>query len=275
MNRMLFACYGAGFNGYPLLHDIVQATKEYKAGVELTVFTKNSRFPDHMFGLMQEVVSFKDTYVTLHGPYYEVEAATEEHTPENDYFLEGYRQAFGVYRAFHAHSIVAHTNQYAFDPSMKEILLSRSLITMKKLSEMAKEAEANLLIENVGERMHGNLLYDQKLFIDLFSKLPENIGALIDIGHAILNDWDIFSVIDALGSRIRGYHIHNNDGTRDAHLPLFTEGLKYDQEKMQKLLRFMEKKTPKSEWILEYAPGMHITPGAIKLDMDKIVSCIS
>ena len=44
---------------------------------------------------------------------------------------------------------------------------------------------------------------------------------------------------------------------------------------MQKLLRFMEKKTPKSEWILEYAPGMHITPDAIKLDMDKIVNCIS
>jgi hypothetical protein len=203
------------------------------------------------------------------------EALNVNATPENDYFFEGYRQAFGIYRAFNAHSIVAHTNQYAFDPSAKEFMLSRSLVTMKKLSAMAKEAEANLLFENVGERMHGNLLYDQKLFIDLFSRLPENVGALIDIGHAMLNDWDIFSVIDALGSRIRGYHIHNNDGTKDAHLPLFTEGLKYDQAKMKKLLKFMEQKTPNSEWILEYAPGIHITPLAIKRDMDKIVTCIS
>lgn len=274
MNRMTFACYGANFDGYDLLHDIVDATKEYGAGVELTVFSKNSRRPDHIWGLMKEIVPFKDTYVTLHGPYYEVEAASKEGTPENDYFFETYRQAFGIYHAFNARSLVTHTNQYAFEESDREKMLFYSEKSMYKLATMAEEADVNLLIENVGEPAHDNVLYDQETFIKLFDKLPTSVGALIDIGHAMVNDWDIFAVIDALGTRIRGYHIHNNDGTRDQHLPLFTPGLKYSREKMVKLLKHMENKTPNAEWILEYAPGPHITPQAIKCDMDEIVACL-
>ncbi|MBR5257498.1 MAG: TIM barrel protein, partial [Clostridia bacterium] len=96
--------------------------------------------------------------------------------------------------------------------------------TMKTLAEMAEKAGVNLLIENVGEPAHQNVLYDQQTFIELFEHLPESAGALIDIGHAMVNNWDIHAVIDALGPRICGYHIHNNDGTRDQHLPLFQPG---------------------------------------------------
>ena len=274
MNRLLFACYGANFDGYGLLHDIVEETKEYGAGIELTVFSKNSRRPNHIWGLMEEVIPFKDTYITFHGPYYEVEAASEEGSEENEYFFQTYRQAFGLYHAFQAHSLVTHTNQFAFEDSQKQQKLSYSLQTMRKLSKMAEQSNVNLLIENVGEPAHQNVLYDQKAFIELFSQLPESAGALIDIGHAIVNDWDIFAVIDALGTRIRGYHIHNNDGTHDQHLPLFQTGLKYSKEQMIKLLRYMEKKTPCSEWILEYAPGKYITPENVRKDMKHIMDII-
>ena len=212
MNRMLFACYGANFNGYELLHDIVNATKEYGAGLELTDFSRNSRFPNHIWGLMKEIVPLKDTYITLHGPYYEVEAASMPGSPENEYFLECYREAFGIYHAFGAHSLVTHTNQSAFDPADKDLLMTYSKQTMTTLAKMAKEANANLLIENVGEPAHDNVMYDQKAFIELFSQLPNNVGALIDIGHAMVNDWDIFAVIDALHSGLGvelcggGYH---------------------------------------------------------------------
>lgn len=274
MNRMLFACYGANFDDYDLLHDIAAATKMYGAGIELTVFSKISRRPDHIWGLMKEIILFKDTYISFHGPYYEVEAASEKGSDENEYFLESYRIAFGIYHAFHAHSLVTHTHQYAFEPSQKEQKLFWSRVTMKTLSQMAEKAGVNLLIENVGDPTHQNVLYNQDTFIDLFQYLPESAGALIDIGHAIVNDWDIHAVIDALGSRIRGYHIHNNDGMRDQHLPLFQPGLKYDREKMVKLLRHMEEKTPNSEWILEYAPGPHSTPYAVRQDMLEIVKCL-
>ena len=274
MNRLLFACYGANFDGYELLHDIVKATSEYSAGVELTVFSKVSRRPEHVFGLMREVIPFKDTYVTLHGPYYEVEAASEEGSAENEYFFDSYRQAFGIYKAFGAHSMVVHTNQFAFDYSKRPEMMAMSKKTLTRLAKMAEEAEVNLLVENVGEPLHENVLYDQEAFIKLFDVLPESAGALIDIGHAIVNGWDLFKVIDALGARIRGYHIHNNDGTKDQHLPLFTKGLKYSNELMEDLLRYMEEKTPRSEWILEYCPGPHITPENIKADMDRIMECL-
>lgn len=274
MNRLLFACYGANFDGYEMLHDIVNATKEFKAGIELTVFSKNSRRPDHIFGLMEQIVPFKDTYITLHGPYYEVEAASEKGSKENDYFFETYRQAFGIYHAFNAHSLVTHTNQYEFDAADKEKMLSYSMETMKTLCQMAEKANVNLLIENVGEPAHNNVLYDQKTFIELFDHLPESAGALIDIGHAMVNNWDIFEVIDKLKTKIRGYHIHNNGGKKDDHLPVFYPDLCYDKEKMTRLLRHMEEKTPNSEWILEYAPGKHITPEFLKEDMKNILDCV-
>ena len=275
MSRLLFSSYGARFNDFDLMHKIVDATRELRGGIELAVFSKNSRFPDHILDLMEEVVPFKDTYITLHGPYYEVEAASEYGSPENDYFFKSYKQAFGVYHALGAHSMVVHTNQFAFDEAERERLRGYSLETMKKLATMAEDAEVNLLIENVGEPAHGNVMYSQEDFINLFSLLPKSVGALIDIGHAIVNGWDIFAVIDALGTRIRGYHIHNNDGTRDQHLPVFHPGLKYSKKEMVRLLKYMEEKTPNSEWILEYAPGDYVTPEGLLREMREIVNCIS
>ena len=274
MNRLLFGSYGANFDNYKLMHDIADATREFGAGIELAIFSKISRRPDHIFGMMREVIPFEDTYITLHGPYYEVEAASEAGSAENEYFFESYAEAFGIYRAYGAHSMVVHTNQFAFKESERSDMMKRSKATLLRLAKMAEAAGVNLLIENVGEPLHENVLYSQEDYVKLFDELPESVCALIDTGHAMVNRWNIFELIDALGSRIKGYHIHNNDGTRDQHLHVFREGLLYDREKMTKLLRYMEAKTPSADWILEYAPGPHITPNEIRSNMREIMACL-
>ena len=43
---------------------------------------------------------------------------------------------------------------------------------------------------------------------------------LLDIGHAHFNHWDIPAVIDALAPRLCAFHIHDNDGRGDTHLPI-------------------------------------------------------
>ncbi|GHV55796.1 hypothetical protein AGMMS49579_19440 [Spirochaetia bacterium] len=46
----------------------------------------------------------------------------------------------------------------------------------------------------------------------------------LDIGHAVLNGADMYEEIDAAGKDLITFHIHNNDGTEDAH-KLPTEGV--------------------------------------------------
>ena len=51
------------------------------------------------------------------------------------------------------------------------------------------------------------------------------------------NHWDIPKLISQLGTRIKGYHLHNTDGVHDLHRPMFEEGLWYTPEEMERLLR--------------------------------------
>jgi sugar phosphate isomerase/epimerase len=61
--------------------------------------------------------------------------------------------------------------------------------------------------------------------IELIDKLNSpNVCAVWDFGHANLIDggYDQAESIKALGNRIKGTHVHNNDGRQDLHLPPFT-----------------------------------------------------
>ena len=80
-----------------------------------------------------------------------------------------------------------------------------------------------MTVENVGYPLKKNLLFDYHDFIQLFSDLPEDIGCLIDTGHAMLNQWNIVESIETLVSstEYRGYHLNNNDGIHDSHYPLY------------------------------------------------------
>lgn len=46
-------------------------------------------------------------------------------------------------------------------------------------------------------------------------------GMLFDTGHANVNGWNIPSLIRTLGSRIKGFHLHDNDGMTDSHQPIY------------------------------------------------------
>ena len=72
-----------------------------------------------------------------------------------------------------------------------------------------------LLTENAGMRAEGTQLLDQQEFTDLCRsrKMP----VLIDVGHANANGWDLKTLISDLADLIGGFHLHNNDGTRDQH----------------------------------------------------------
>ncbi|HIX59911.1 MAG TPA: sugar phosphate isomerase/epimerase [Candidatus Blautia gallistercoris] len=256
MRYLNIACYCVDFENYEFLQEILQRTAFAKTGAELSMFSDR---PDYMERLLAQRKRFASCPVTFHGPYMEVEATAAPGSGQYRQIKEAYEMAFDVYEKFEARSIVMHTNQRKIVPDSKEILQKNAVGVIREIAERAGERGVNLLVENVGEHMDGNLLFEEQEFVELFQKLPESAGCLLDIGHAILNGWDLDRVIRKLGGRIRSYHLHNNDGSGDIHRPLFEQGMLLDESKLKHLFQVMEQETPEADWILEYAPGNHIS----------------
>lgn len=112
----------------------------------------------------------------------------------------------------------------------------------------------HVTVENVGYPKKNSVLFDQEQFVALFDRLPQEVGCLIDTGHAMLNRWDIPALIRRMGTRIKGYHLNNNDGFHDSHYPIYDpEGFCSHQE-MDDILRAIAQYTPQAHLVLEYAP---------------------
>lgn len=275
MKRMLVSAYCANFDGYDLLESILKATAFADMGVELSMYSKWSpTHPDFMEGLAKEQSRFAPYYTTFHGPYMELEASSPLDSDMHRHMIEAYAQALTFYKSFGAHGIVMHTNQkiqLSEDNRQKQ---SNTTETIREISAMAQKENALLYVENVGRPAMGNVLFPFEDFIALFDKIPESTKCLIDIGHAFTNRWDFDALISRLGSRIVAYHIHNNNGYDDSHRPLFEGDGFYNEEQWKHLFGLMERYTPNADWILEYAPGSHITPKLMADETKKILRIV-
>lgn len=267
MNKLLNAAYCVDFEGYAALEGFVKPFAAQGIGVELSIF------PDAGYRerLMAQVDRFAPYYVTFHGPFVEFEATSPKGSEGRAAMVDAFRTSFDIYRAFGAHSLVIHTNQRKFEESERKALQDNAVDTLREIAALAKEKDALLLIENVGEENIESMLFDQQDFIRLFDRVEEGAGCLIDIGHAMINRWDIEAVIRTLGTRIKGYHLHNNDGVHDIHRPLFEMGGFYTQAMLQSLFDCMQTHTPDADWILEYAPGAHITQDLISGEIETVL----
>lgn len=249
---------------------VLEACKPLNVGVELAIYTRKSARPQHIPNLLKVQDQFTDYPILFHGPFFELEATSEPDSDAARYMIESYEVSFDLCNRFHAKSIVMHTNQRSFEDSEQAHLQENSRNMILKLGELARQANVLMTVENVGFFYSHSVLFPEDDYIELIRSLPDDIGALIDIGHAILNDWDIERVVAALSSRIKSYHIHNNPGDRDSHRPLFESGMKYSRDQIVELFKAMEKYTPDTEWILEYSPGPHITPELMLHDFREV-----
>ena len=260
MNGYYYSSYGSDQDQYPHMLQILEKCKPLNVGVELAIYTRISARPQHIPNLLKVQDKFRDYPVLFHGPFFELEATSEPASEAAQYMLESYKTSFELCNIFNAKSIVMHTNQRSYEDSEKAHLQENSRNMILKLGELARHAGVQMTVENVGFFYAHSVLFPEDDYIELIKSLPDDIGALIDIGHAILNDWDIERVVAELGTRIKSYHIHNNPGDRDSHRPLFEPGMKYSRAQITDLFKAMERYTPDTEWILEYSPGPHITP---------------
>lgn len=270
MHQIINAAYCIHYDDYDFLLDVVRSVREASTGVELAIYTDK---PDFMAKQALQKARLSDVPLTFHGPFVDCEAASAPDSEERRHFLDCWRRAFDVYQEFGARSIVLHTHHMQNIPEAdKDTLRGYATEAIQAVANMAVERKINLTVENVGVRTKSGVLFDQDQYLALFEQLPAEVGSLIDIGHAFINHWDVPHAPRTLGTRIHSFHLHNNNGSADSHRPMFEPGNYYTAEEMCELLLLTNRTAPNAEWILEYAPGEHISKELIMGDLRTLAA---
>lgn len=261
MKPIYISTFCVDFRDYDMLYRMMEDIREVPLGIE---FGTSWHHPDFRQRLDEQVERFRGYPVTLHAPFEDICCApgSAEYARMEELFL----RAIDWYHRFGATSMVMHTHDCSVPAEQKRNLQERSEAELFRMAELARREGIRLTVENVGFSRKGSMLYNQGEYIRLFDRLPGDVGALIDLGHAMVNGWDIEMLVKVLGPRIRGFHLHTNDGTSDGHRPLFTQGMCYTEGQMQSLLHTICTAAPNADLILEYAPGPHITPELLRTD---------
>lgn len=163
-----------------------------------------------------------------------------------DYLME----PFELYHEFHASSYIIHTDapqKAPYSQLKADEAIQRVEDRLCRFHELAASEGVNVLVENLCVGKAGYHLFSQERFLKLFLDHPE-LNCLIDIGHAHAQHFNLSNVLAQLGSRIKAYHLHDNDGCMDSHLPVFQGS--FDWKEFAKLV---QKYTPQAHMVLEYA----------------------
>ena len=195
----------------------------------------------------EETAVWGDREFSIHGPCVAVDLADEA----NLNYLPAFEATFKYAQKIKSQFVVVHTNEClpADIKAGQELVISR----LAELLEMAQKYGVTLVIENVGLRSKGNVLFTLEEYYALFERFPQAMS-LIDTGHAHVNGWDIPAVVEKLGSKLFAFHIHDNDGNGDDHLPVWQGTIDWD-----KLFPAIKAHAPKAILVMEYCCGFENT----------------
>lgn len=195
----------------------------------------------------EETEAWGKRELTIHAPCVAVNLA--DRNDQN--YLAAFEETFAYAKKVNSGFVVVHTNE-GFEGEVKEV---QAMVRdrLQEVLAIAKKYGVPAVIENVGLRTKGNVLFTLDEYLALFNEFPE-AKALIDTGHAHVNGWNIPEVIEALGDKLIGFHIHDNDGNGDDHLPVGKGTLEWAP-----LFEAIKKHTPKATLVFEYACGFDTT----------------
>ncbi len=195
--------------------------------------------------------------LSIHGPCVAINLANTKYKN----YLKVYEKTFAYTQKCKAGFVVVHTNE-ALDGD-KELMQARVIRRLRQIIKLGDKYGVQVLIENVGLRTKNNVLFDLPEFMALFDIFPQ-AGALLDTGHAHVNGWDIPAVVEALGERLKACHIHDNDGSGDAHLPIGQGNIEW-----KAYFAAVKKYAPEAVQVLEYSCGFNDTQ-ALEAHLQKL-----
>lgn len=91
--------------------------------------------------------------------------------------------------------------------------------SLKKICAAARTKGLRVAVENMPPQELGSHLVEIVEMVRA-SHIP-NLGICLDTGHANMNG-DLIEGVSAAGQFLFALHVHDNDGTKDQHLPVFS-----------------------------------------------------
>lgn len=150
----------------------------------------------------------------------------------NDYLWEIVApKSMHICAFFECPYIVVHGFKLARNLGTEEAEWQQTERFLSSLAPIAKEMKITICVENIydvagGRIIEGPCCNAKKAAdrIDRFNEMyhAEVLGFCFDTGHANLIGLNFERFIAGLGERLKVFHIHDNDGTRDLHQIPFT-----------------------------------------------------
>ena len=155
---------------------------------------------------------------SVHPPAWDVNAAAPLRALRDAAAFLNLR-AIDFCRAVGGTQLVYHPGYYDRDANFsRSRAIDASYALLERMIERCRGTGITIAYENIaGPSM---ALFTQEEFIHALDGVDPSVKFLLDVGHAHCNHWDIPAVIERLGERLCGFHLHDNDGTGDAHLPI-------------------------------------------------------
>ena len=169
-----------------------------------------------------------------HAPFgYREGDATEEE------ILECYRLSAIATRLLGADKMVVHPIKFenCVDGYRQEECFDLNMRLFERLKPTLAECGVKAMLENMFLKV---IRHDLPVLLPtIYSKgeelaraadaLGEEYGVCFDSGHAMISGGDVRAMVRTLGNRIGVLHLHDNDGTRDDHLPPYLGKLDFDE----------------------------------------------
>ena len=197
---------------------------------------------------LTEIMQDRTGKFSIHAPY-QGSITEMSLTPSENELFEYLKQPFCLYHKFGGEGYVVHMNA-PYDkeptPAEKKERLCRVEDRLAKLNDICLKEGVTMLVENLAFGHGMKTLCSQEDFLQLFKNNPA-LNCIIDTGHAVLGDIDIYQVQKSLGSRVKAYHMHDNDGYEDLHRRVETGVI--DWKRFGEGARLY---TPNAQFVMEY-----------------------
>lgn len=173
---------------------------------------------DYYNVLLPQLMQGRTGAFSIHGP---MSYSFADDCPDEVLFSQLMRP-FELYHRFNSQFYVLHTHTnlaISAEASKEELQQKRerSVERISRFDELCRREGVQLVIENIGKRADGITMFEEDAFLDLFHQ-NAHLRCLLDLGHAILGDYDISRIQSQLQDRLIAYHVHDNRGSRDDHL---------------------------------------------------------
>jgi sugar phosphate isomerase/epimerase len=216
------------------------------AGIHLTRFFDSS-FLDgdinpYIAYLKTELRDIKR--ISVHSPFMDLIPSSSDKLVK-EAARKRHEKALWASFALGAESYIVHTGynplirHEKYDNTFTDRLLSFWL----PFADACMQNNLTICFENIWDK-------SPSILLDIVTKANHpNIKALFDNGHALIySDFPSSVWIESLKDHLCGYHLHDNDGINDSHLPL-GGGI----EDIEALIDSIKKHTPNAHIILECA----------------------